>query len=182
MRIDAENWKLLAANNLHFGTLLTQSQFHFVVKCLSIRSTSEGWKRNAVGQTAQSVKYLTCLPWTVSGFFSDHTTLLPIFTGWGVPAALDTAQHSFPEKIEKGWHTAMLPLSLSFSVEKLKEKLGRKKKLASTTVQITKLCHCLGGWNSPSRQRGAPRAGHRFIRGPTYGAQTHTYWQFRLTY
>lgn len=56
------------------------------------------------------------------------------------------------------------------------EKLGRKKKLASTTVQITKLCHCLGGWNSPSRQRGAPRTGHQFIRGPTYGAQTHTYW------
>lgn len=108
--------------------------------------------------------------------FSDHTTLLPIFTGWGVPAALDTAQHSFPEKIEKGWHTAMLPLSLSFSVEKLEEKLGRKKKLASTTVQITKLCHCLGGWNSPSRQRGAPRTGHQFIRGLTYGAQTHTYW------
>lgn len=56
------------------------------------------------------------------------------------------------------------------------EKLGRKKKLASTTVQIIKLCHCLGGWNSPSRQRGAPRTGHQFIRGLTYGAQTHTYW------
>ena len=104
-----------------------------MVKCLSIRSTSEGWKRNAVGRAAQSVKYLTCLLWTVSGFFWSHNSA----ANFHRMRCASCTQHGaalFQEKIEKDG-TQRCYHSWAFLRKNWKRNYDKKKKLDSTTVQ-----------------------------------------------
>lgn len=83
----------------------------------------------------QSVNYLTCWLWTVSGY-SDHTTLLPNFTGWAAPAALTAVLGNtalFLENVENNgtqWcYLSSRAVSLSFVIHCSVEKCnGRMRK------------------------------------------------------